>query len=509
MENIPYNETSALETGGPDAAAETEAASNSRTRRRSIVTKTHFAENHRQELVSIFGGGRVLWQEHDLYSYSFDASFGTYKPDAVVQPLTAQEVSELVRFANRHGIALTPRGHASSLSGGPLPVRGGVVVDMTRMNGKLLVDEEDLLAVVSPGVLTGQLHRAAEAKGLMYPPDPSSSAVSTIGGNLAENSGGPRGLKYGVTKDYVLGLEVVTPTGEIIRTGGRTVKNVTGYDLTKLIVGSEGTLGIITEATLRLIPKPPAAETLMAVFDDLVDCGRAISRLLTSGIVPSKIELMDQASIVAVENYEPCGLPTDARAMILIELDGHPQAIASEMATAREVCRRMGARDIRTAAGEAEQQELWHARKLVSPAIAKIKPTKISEDICVPKSKIPEAFERLERIRDKYGLNLVIFGHAGDGNLHPNILADKRDREEMKRVEQAVGEIFATAIELGGALSGEHGIGTMKAPFLELETGAEGMAMMRKIKEAWDPNGIMNPGKIFPVPGQRLVLADE
>jgi len=471
--------------------------------------RTSFTDSHLQALQAIFGETRVLWREHDLYSYAFDASFGTYKPDAVVQPLTAQEVSELVKFANKYLIPLTPRGHASCLSGGPLPVQGGVVVDLTKMNQKLIIEEEDLVAVVSPGVLTGQIHQAAESKGLMYPPDPSSSVISTIGGNLAENSGGPRKLKYGVTKDYVLGLEVVTPGGDIIRTGGRTVKNVTGYDLTKLIVGSEGTLGIITEATLRLIPKPLATETIMVIFDDLAACGEAISRILASGIVPAKIELMDQASIQAVENYEPCGLPLDARAIILIELDGHPQAILSEMEKARELCERMGAREIKTAQSEEEKKELWHARKLVSPAIARIKPTKISEDICVPKSKIPEAFKRLERIRDKYRLNMVIFGHAGDGNLHPNIMTDKRDAEEMKRVEQAVGEIFEVALQLGGTLSGEHGIGTMKAPFMEMELGAAGLGMMRKIKEAWDPNDIMNPGKIFPQPGQRLVLADD
>jgi glycolate oxidase len=473
------------------------------------LSRTPFTSGHLQELIALFGESRVFWLDHDLYSYSFDASFGTYKPDAVVQPLTAQEVSSLVKFANTHLIPLTPRGHSSSLSGGPLPVHGGIVIDMTRMNQTLIIDEEDLVAVVSPGVLTGHIHKAAELKGLMYPPDPSSSHISTIGGNLAENSGGPRGLKYGVTKDYVIGLEVVTPKGDIIRTGGRTVKNVTGYDLTKLIVGSEGTLGIITEATLRLIPMPLATETMMAVFDDLVLCGKAISKILASRILPSKIELMDQASILAVENYEPCGLPKDARAIILVELDGHPQSISLEMTTARDVCLQMGAREVRVARDEAEKNELWYARKLVSPAIAKIKPTKISEDICVPKSKIPEAFERLERIRDKYGLNLVIFGHAGDGNLHPNIMADKRDKEEMKRVELAIAEIFETALQLGGTLSGEHGIGTMKAPFIERETGAAGLDMMRSIKTAWDPNDIMNPGKIFPQPGQRLVLTDD
>jgi glycolate oxidase len=471
---------------------------------------TRFHSKLLDEIKRIIGDqSRVLWEEHDLYSYSFDASFGTYLPDVVVQPITTEEVARLVKFANQYKIPITPRGHSTCLSGGPLPVQGGIVCDMSKMNQKLVIDEEDLVAIVSPGVLTSQIHKAAEKKGLMYPPDPSSSGVSTIGGNLAENSGGPRGLKYGVTKDYVIGLEVVTPEGEVIRTGGRTVKNVTGYDLTKLIVGSEGTLGIITEAILRLIPKPPASETLMAIFDDLVDSGRAISKVLSSGILPSKLELMDQASIAAVENYEPCGLPTDAEAILLIEVDGHPHAVADEITSVREICKQVGAREIRMAQNDKERQELWKARKLVSPAIAKIKPTKISEDATVPRSKIPDMFKRLKEIRTKYNIDLVVFGHAGDGNLHPNIIADKRDKEEMRRVEQAVSEIFAAAIELGGTLSGEHGIGTMKAPFMEMELGTVGVEMMRRIKKAWDPNNIMNPGKIFPEPGQKLVLTDE
>jgi glycolate oxidase len=462
-----------------------------------------------EELIIICGSKQVMTKEHDLHAYSYDASFGTYLPQAVVQPKSAEQVAAIMKLANRQLIPVTPRGHASSLSGGPLPVNGGIVMDVTQMNQTLLIDNEDLIAVVSPGVITADIDKAAAQVGLMYPPDPSSSFISTIGGNLAENSGGPRGLKYGVTKDYVMGLQVVTPEGEIIRTGGRTVKNVTGYDLTKLIVGSEGTLGVITEATLRLIPKPAATETLMAVFDNLIDSGRAISKILTSGIVPSKIELMDQASILAVENYEPCGLPKDAEAIILIELDGHPQAIFSEISLVQEVCLKHGAREIKVAQNEAEKNGLWRARKLVSPAIARIKPTKISEDICVPRSKIPLAFEKLQQIRDKYGLSMVIFGHAGDGNLHPNIMADIRDQAEMKRVEQAVAEIFEMAIALGGTLSGEHGIGIMKAPFMELEMGPVALDMMKRIKKAWDPNNIMNPGKIFPEPGQRLVLSDD
>lgn len=467
--------------------------------------------NQRQlaELRKIIQKGRILTDESDLFSYSFDGSFGTYLPDMVVQTKEVHELVELVKFANRERIPLCPRGQSTSLSGGPLPVKKGIVIDLSVMRDVLEIDPEDLVAVVSPGILTSEIHEAAEQAGLMYPPDPSSSHVSTIGGNLAENSGGPRGLKYGVTKDYVIGLEVITPEGEIIHTGGRTMKNVTGYDLTKLIVGSEGTLGIIIRATLRLIPRPPAVKTVMTSFDRLEDAGLAISKILTSGILPSKLELMDQACMDAVEHYEPSALPTDAAALILIELDGHPLAISEEAQQIAEVCRLTGASEVRIPEQKSEEEQLWRARKLISPAIARIKPTKISEDATVPRSKIPEMCRRLQEIKEKYDVHLVVFGHIGDGNLHPNIVADRTDQDEMRRVEKAVAEIFETALELGGTLSGEHGIGVMKSPFMEMELGAAGLDMLKRIKQAWDPNEIMNPGKIFPEPGQRLVLTDE
>jgi glycolate oxidase len=462
---------------------------------------------HIEEVINIAKTGNVLTSESDRFSYSFDGSFGTFLPDVVIQTKSVEELAALVKFANREKIPVYPRGQSTCLSGGPLPVHGGMVFDLSVLDDLLEINEEDLIAVVSPGVLTANIHKAAEQKGLFYPPDPSSSHVSTIGGNLAENSGGPRGLKYGVTKDYVIGLEVITPEGEIIKTGGRTVKNVTGYDLTKLIVGSEGTLGIITKAVLRLLPKPPASETVMAVFDSLIDAGSAISKILSAGILPSKMELMDQASIIAVENYEPLGLPVDAEAIILIELDGHPAAVKDEVQQVSRLCKSVGVRDIRIPQNAVEKAEIWKARKLVSPAIVRIKPTKISEDATVPRSKIPEMCAKLQEIRDRYRVHLVVFGHAGDGNLHPNIICDKSDREEMRRVEQAVAEIFKAAIELGGTLSGEHGIGTMKAPFMEMELGAIGLDMMKRIKKVWDPNNIMNPGKIFPEPGQKLELS--
>lgn len=452
---------------------------------------------------------RVLTKEYDLVSYSFDASFGAHMPDVVVQPKSTEEVASVIKLANKYAVPVYPRGQATGLSGGSIPVHGGIVLDLSQWNETLEIDPVDMVATVSPGVITAHINDAAMKEGLIYPPDPSSAHVSTIGGNLAENSGGPRGLKYGVTKDYVIGLEVVTPEGEIIRTGGRTIKNVTGYDLTKLIVGSEGTLGVITEAIVRLHPKPKATKTMLTAFDHIVDAGKAVTYILTSGIVPSKLEIMDNASIVAVEEYEPLGLPTEAGALLLIELDGHPHAIEEEVKSVREACTRANMTDMNIAETAEEAEEIWKARKLVSPAIVRDKPTKISEDATVPRSKIPDMFARLMEIKEKYQVDLVVFGHAGDGNLHPNIIADKRDHEEMRRVEQAVGEIFEAAVELGGTLSGEHGIGLFKSPFMEMEIGEVGLDLMKRIKQSWDPNNILNPGKIFPEPGQKLVLTDD
>lgn len=458
-----------------------------------------------KEIEGIIPHDRVFQDLSERYSYSYDASFGQYLPEMVIQPQNAQEISQIIKLANEYIVPVYPRGAATSLSGGPLPVHGGVVLDMSRLNSKLIIDRENLLAIVSPGVITAEIHKKAEEAGLFYPPDPSSSHVATIGGNLLENSSGPKGLKYGTTKEYVIGLEVVTPLGDIIRTGGKTVKNVTGYDLTRLIVGSEGTLGIVTEAILRLIPKPEAQKTLLASFDHLIDSGHAITKILASGILPSALELMDNACIRAVERFCPSGLPIQSEAVIIIEVDGHPEAIEQEIRKCESICRKTGAIEVKVAKNNEERLRIWNARKMVSPAITQMGPTKISEDATVPRSQIPAMMEKLHQIREKYKLNLVVFGHAGDGNLHPNIITDKRNIEEMKRVENAVSEIFEAAVELGGTLSGEHGIGTLKSPYMEMELGEAGLMMMKKIKEAWDPNNILNPGKIFPTPGQTKV----
>ncbi|WP_431805049.1 FAD-binding oxidoreductase [Halobacillus andaensis] len=459
-----------------------------------------------EDLREVIPGHQIMTEIADRYSYSFDASFGEYLPDAAVQAKNKQEVVHIVKVANQFNIPIYPRGQGTCLSGGPLPVHGGIVLDLSQWPEEIELNADDLTVKVSPGVLTARINEEAEKHGLMYAPDPSSAHVATIGGNLAENSGGPRGLKYGVTKDFVLGLELVTPEGEVIRTGGQTIKNVTGFDLTKLIVGSEGTLGVITEATLKLMPKPPAVQTVMVEFENVRTAGEAISRTLTSGILPSKMEFMDKACIQAVENFQPSGLPVDAEAIVIIELDGHPETLKLETVLIENIMEEIGASNVSIPATSEEAAKIWHARKQVSPAIAKIKPTKVSEDATVPRSKIPDMMDRLNEIKEKYQVEVVVFGHAGDGNLHPNILCDKRDQEEMIRVEKAVEEIFQAAINLGGTLSGEHGIGTMKAPFMEQELGAVGLEMMKRIKDSWDPKRIMNPGKIFPEKAQKLVL---
>ncbi|WP_414052302.1 FAD-binding oxidoreductase [Macrococcus animalis] len=458
------------------------------------------------ELKKCLDNKRIFIEKSDLASYSYDASFGTFFPDVVVQPQSTAEVVNIVKFANQNNIPLYPRGSASSLSGGSLAIEGGIMMDFTNWDDLLEIYPDDLIAVVSPGVITQKINDAADRFGLMYPPDPSSQRISTIGGNIAENAGGPRCLKYGVTKDYVLGLEIVTANGDVINTGGATVKNVTGYDLTKLIVGSEGTLGIVTKAILQLIPKPKATKTAMVVFDDLIQSGHAITEIFKSGILPSKLEIMDSFCINAVEEYAKVGLNTKADAILLIELDGRASQLKEEMAEILSIFDKFPDAKITIAEDEAQANQLWEVRKLVSPAIIRYGRKKISEDATVPRSKIPQMFNEIKRIRDKYQINLVVFGHAGDGNLHPNILTDLASEDEKKRVEAAVEEIFDVTIKMGGTLSGEHGIGHLKKAFMEQELGFHGVEYMKEIKKALDPKGILNPGKMFPDKNERFSL---
>ena len=462
-----------------------------------------------QRLREIFAD-RLLMDVSDLVSYGFDASFGQYMPDYVVQVLSTEDVQNVVKLADEYIIPIYARGASTSLSGGALPVKGGIVVDFSQWNDEFEIYPDDLIIKTRPGVITGKIHALAEKHNLMYPPDPSSSVVCTIGGNLAENAGGPRGIKYGVTKDYVIGLEVVMPDGEVIRTGGQTIKNVTGYDLTKLLIGSEGTLGIITEATLRLIPKPLDTKTAMVIFDDLYTAGKSISKILTSGVRPSKMEILDHNALNKVEDYAGLDLPRDAAAILLIEVDGNPENLGDELDTIQKALKEIDVENVEIAESKEAEDKLWQVRKLVSPAVVESGYTKISEDATVPLSKIPEMFKKIDEIKTKYDLNIVVFGHAGDGNLHPTINTNMRDENEVRKTEDAVEEIFNYAIELGGTLSGEHGIGVMKKAFIKKEMGEAGVRYQQMIKKALDPKNILNPGKIFPEKGEeRLVLRNE
>lgn len=450
-----------------------------------------------RDIEKIPGPHKIFSSIEDRLCYSYDGTFRTGVPGLVFKPTTAEQVSRLLSLAADAGAAVVPRGAGTNLSGGSVPAEGGIVLCLSDMNRILEISPADSLAGVEPGVVTARLQREAEARGLFYPPDPASSEFCTLGGNIAEGSGGPRGLKYGTTRDYVLGLEAVLASGEIIKTGGRTIKNVTGYDLTRLLVGSEGTLAVVTKAYLRLLPKPLCKRTMLAAFPSLDAAGEAIGRIIGLGTLPTTLEILDGFAIRAVEDFLKIGLPVWAEAMLLIETDGHRETVESQLPALQAACLEAGAREVRVAADEAEAQDLWRGRRSVSPAVAQIAPNKITEDATVPRSRVPEMIRRLQRIREKHRIPLIIYGHAGDGNLHPNIAANKDDSELMTRVEQAISEIFEAALDLGGTLSGEHGIGLLKAPHLEKEIGRAGIELTRRIKAALDPKNILNPGKII------------
>jgi len=451
------------------------------------------------ELVKIVGKEGVLTSTEDLAVYSYDGTFEEHKPDIVVLPSSTEQVSQVVRLAARECIPVVTRGMASGLAAASVPFSGGIVLCLTRMDRVLEIDQENATVRAEAGIITAILQAEVEKKGLFYPPDPSSIRHSTIGGNIACNAGGPRCLKYGVTGDYVLGLTVVLANGEIVKTGGKVIKDVVGYDLTALFTGSEGTLGIITEALLRLTAKPKFARTALIEFNTLADASRTVNAILSAGLVPATLELMDQTAITCIEESMHLGLPLDVEAILLVETDGQDETtVLHEIEAVAEICRQNGARKVTVARDEAERAALWKARRSVAPALARRAPNKLGEDITVPRSAIPEAVRRLKLISDKYGLPIVIFGHAGDGNLHPNILFDKRDAEQMTKVEQMVAEEFDIALELGGTLSGEHGVGTLKRPYMLRALGQTSVGLQKSIKQAFDPLNILNPGKVLP-----------
>jgi glycolate oxidase len=428
--------------------------------------------------------------------YSFDATNQKFLPDAVAFPRTAEQVSSLMRCANLHRFPVIPRGAGSGFAGGSLPVEGGHVLTLTRMNRIVTIAPENLTATVEPGVVTGDFQKAVEQSGLFYPPDPASLQFSTMGGNVATCSGGPRCIKYGVTKNYILGLEIVLPTGETLRTGVQTLKGVAGYDLSSLFVGSEGTLGVITLITVRLIPLPPAKRCMLVTFPRLDDAPLAVSAIIRARIIPSTLEFIDQAAIRCVEDYLQMGLPTQAEALLFIEVDGDEEFIGKQCTAIENLCYQQGASTVQVAHSREEEEQLWKARRSISPALLKLNSHKINEDITVPISKIPDIIRRINAIAKHHRLINVNFGHAGDGNIHTNLMINKDNPDEVERAHQAVREIFQATLELGGTISGEHGIGITKAPFLEMDIGIENRELMHRLKNLLDPNHILNPGKL-------------
>jgi glycolate oxidase len=452
-----------------------------------------------ERLIAIAGKDGVLLTPEDLAVYSYDGTFAEGVPEVVVLPETTEQTAEVVKVAAEARIPIVARGMGSGLAAGSIPVcAGGIVVSFTRMNRILEIDTTNSTVHVQAGVVTSDLQEEVEKLGLFYPPDPSSIRHSTIGGNIACNAGGARCLKYGVTGNYVLGLTVVLADGRILKTGGKRIKDVTGYNLNQLFTASEGTLGLITEALLRLVARPRYARTALAEFVSLDNASRAVNAILGEGIVPASLELMDQTALACIEEAMHLGLPTDVEASLIIETDGtDEQAVLREIDAAGRICKENGARSVRVAKDESERAGLWKARRSISPALARRAPNKLGEDITVPRSAIPEVVRQLRKISAKHGLPIVIFGHAGDGNLHPNILFDKRKSEEWQKVEQLVREIFGVALAQGGTLSGEHGVGVLKRPYFEQALGPLSVEVQRRIKQALDPSNILNPGKMF------------
>jgi glycolate oxidase len=452
-----------------------------------------------EQLISVVGKKHVLCTPEDLAVYSYDGTFAEGSPEVVVLPATTEEVSQVVKLAAEARVPIVTRGMGSGLAAGSIPYKsGGMVVSLTRMNHVLEIDMENATVRTEAGVITADLQAAVEKVGLFYPPDPSSIKHSTIGGNIACNAGGPRCLKYGVTGDYVLGLTVVLADGRILKTGGKPIKDVTGYDLNGLFTGSEGTLGLITEALLRLVARPRYAKTAVAEFASLHDASRTVNAILMAGIVPASLELMDQTAIICIEEAMHLGLNVNVAASLIIETDGaDEQTTINEIEACARICKETGAQSVKLAQTESERASLWKARRSISPSLARKSPNKLGEDITVPRSAIPEVVQRLRTISAKHGLPIVIFGHAGDGNLHPNILFDKRDPEQWHKAEEMVAEVFDASLAVGGTLSGEHGVGVLKRPYLEQALGPVSIDVQRHIKQALDPLNILNPGKIF------------
>ncbi len=451
-----------------------------------------------REFETLLGAENVKTQEADCMAYAYDAAvLPPVMPSIVLRPSDSDALGKTIRLCNDNRLPVTVRGAGTNLSGGTIPSLGGVVLLTTGMNRILEINEADLYAVVQPGVVTAKFAAAVQAKGLFYPPDPGSQAVSTIAGNVAENAGGLRGLKYGVTKDYVMGMDFFDANGDLIKNGSKTVKCVTGFNLAGLMTASEGCFGVFNRIILKLVPPPAAQKAMMAVYDSEAGASQTVSDIISNKIVPCTLEILDNFTIRAVEDFAHAGLPTDAASLLLIEVDGHPAQVAEEAEKVETICRKNGCTRFQAAQSAEERNKVWEARRAALSALARLRPTTVLEDATVPRSQIPHMVRAINEVARKYSLTIGTFGHAGDGNLHPTILTDKRDKAEWLRVEKAIDDIFDAALSLGGTLSGEHGIGIAKSKYLAGEIGASSIEYCRKIKKAVDPNNILNPGKVL------------
>ena len=452
------------------------------------------------KLKSISGDDSVITDSDDLKIYSKDYTENlSFCPEVIIKPHNTKEVSEIIKLANELNIPVVPRGGGTGLSGGALAIYGGICLSMERFKKIIEIDEENFQAIVEPGVITQVLMEECEKLGLYYPPDPSSKGSSFLGGNLAECSGGPRAVKYGVTKDYVLGLEFVTPTGEIINSGARVLKNVTGYNLTQLLIGSEGTLGIITKIIFKLVPLPKYKKLMLAAFNNIEDCAKTVSKIFQAGITPSALELMENSAMKAAEHQLGKKFPNgEAAAQLLIEVDGnYEESLYKDIEIIAEIVNDNGAYDVILAEDKQKMDELWSLRRCIGEAVKSISEYK-EEDTVVPRSRIPELIKGVKEISAQYGITTICYGHAGDGNVHVNILKDKLDDKSWENnLETAIKEIFRLTVSLGGTISGEHGIGYSQKNYLPIALGKDEIMLMKNIKKTMDPNNIMNPGKIF------------
>lgn len=451
-----------------------------------------------EALRAVVGEAHVLVEREDVIPYGFDGTAALKaRPGAVVFPHSTEEVAGCVRLARERGVPVVTRGSGTGLSGGSVPIEGCLVVCVAQMDRIVEVDEKNLTLHAECGVITKAIDDAAQAVGLFYPPDPGSMKISTIGGNVAENSGGLRGLKYGVTRDYVMAIRVVLPDGTVTWLGNKCVKDVAGYSMKDLFVGSEGTLGIITEVILKLVPKPVARRTMLALYDSMGAAAETISAIIAAKIIPCTLEFLDKVTVGCVEDYAKIGLPTDVEALVLMETDGHPVVVEEEAEAMMRIARQCGAREVKAAANEAEGAQLAAARRNAFSALARIRPTTILEDVTVPRSELARMVGFIAEVAVRHRLQVGTFGHLGDGNLHPTFLTDERDAEEMHRVEAALEEIVNETIRLGGTVTGEHGVGLAKKAFVKRQLGEGSYELMRSIKRALDPAGLLNPGKIF------------